>query len=470
MDKKLSIIGFIGFLSLGLIAGIMKPFQPDLSTQGHYVVMMLLITIGLWIFKPLDIPFSISGAFFMASMLALGIPPANVFSGFVGTAVWSLIPALFFGFVLAKTGLGKRIAYLGMKNTRLSYIGILFMWVVIGVVLSALTPSITVRVVIVTPIALNCVNICKLPQGSRGRSLILLTAWSMALIPGTGWLTGSLAGPILNGFFATVPELGAISFNDWAKVSLLPALLISVLTVVGGYVALKPEEKLKLTKEAFVLEYKKLGPMSRQEKIAGVILVAAFSMFVTNSLHHIPDAATCLAAWFLLTAAGIIESSEISSGISWDLVLFIGTAMGLSSIFAKVGVSKWISSIIVNALAPVSGNPWIFVYAVLLAMFLWRFIDIATFIPTMAILSAVLPQVSMAYGVNPLVWVPLITIALNAFFMSYENMFALVAEANLVDKGWTSKHFGIYGTVYFVASLIAMAVAIPYWTALGMFR
>jgi len=207
---------------------------------------MLIVTVGLWIFRPGGTPFSVSSALFMASLLALGVPPASVFSGFTSTAVWSLIPALFFGFVLAKTGLGKRIAYLGMKSTKLSYAGILSMWVVIGLVLSALTPSIAVRVVIVTPIALNCVNICKLKEESKGRSLILITAWAMAVIPGTGWLTGSLYGPILSGFYASIPQLGAIAFNDWAKALFLPMMLISTLTVLGGYFVLKPSEPLHI--------------------------------------------------------------------------------------------------------------------------------------------------------------------------------------------------------------------------------
>lgn len=218
--KKISLVGFIGFLILAIVIGILKPFQPELNSQGHYILMMLITTIGLWIFKPRDIPFSISSGFFMASLLILELPANIVFAGFSGTAVWTLISALFFGFVLAKTGLGKRIAYFGIKNTRLSYGGILTMWAIIGVILSILTPSITVRVVIVIPIALNCVNICKLPKGSKGRSLVLLTAWAMALIPGTGWLTGSLVGPILSGFYASVPGLGPIEFSAWAKVSL----------------------------------------------------------------------------------------------------------------------------------------------------------------------------------------------------------------------------------------------------------
>lgn len=470
MDKKNSLWGFVVFLIIGIFIGVIKPFQPELSSQGHIILTMLLITIGLWIFKPGGLPFSVSGALFMASLLAIGIPASNVFSGFAGTAVWSLIPALFFGFVLAKTGLGKRIAYLGMKNTKLSYFGILFMWSVIGIVLSLLTPSITVRVAIVTPIALNCVNICKMPEGSKERSLILITAWAMALIPGTGWLSGSLAGPILSGFFESVPELGAIGFSDWAKVSLLPISIISILTVIGGYLVLKPSAPLNLSKDVFIEEYKKLGPMSKQEKITGVILVASFLMFVTNSLHGISDAAVCLVAWFLLTASGIIKFNEISTGISWDLVIFVGTAMGFGTVFAQTGVTEWISLVLVNAFEPISGSPWLFISVVLFIMFIWRFVDIAVYIPTMAIISAVSPQISKVYGIDPLVWVPLLCIAMNAFFMSYQNMFALVGEANMKGKGWTAKHLAQYGIVYFAVSMLIMLIAIPYWSSIGMFK
>ncbi len=124
MKINLSLIGFGIFALAGLLVGLTQPFQLD--QQGHLVLMMIFITIGLWIFKPLAISYSIGGALFIASMLIIGISPAAVFSGFVGSAVWILIPALFFGFVLTKTGLGKRIAYFGLKKTRLTYPGLLF--------------------------------------------------------------------------------------------------------------------------------------------------------------------------------------------------------------------------------------------------------------------------------------------------------------------------------------------------------
>ncbi len=469
MNKKANLIGAVVFLIIGIIILFTKPFLPSLSDKGHYVVSILIMTIGLWIFRPFGIPLSVSGAFFMAGMLAIGIPFSAVFSGFSTSAVWTLIPALFFGFALAKTGLGMRIAYYGMKVTKLSYGGLLLMWFLIGVILSALTPSINVRVVIITPIALNCVDILNLEKGSKERSLILLSAFAMAIIPGTGWITGSLNGPVINGFYSTIPSLGTITFNEWLKVSLLPAALISFLTIVGGYIALKPAKSLNITKELFTEEYKKLGKVSAQEKVTAFILTLSFIMFVTNSLHHIPDVATCLAALFLLAAFGIVKAKDVSGGISWDLVIFIGVAMGFSAVFTNSGVSNWLAGILVKAISPLCINPWIFVYSMIIIMFLLRFIDVAAFIPTMAIITAIIPQIAQVYNINPLIWIPLFTMAINACFLSYQNMFALVAETNFTDNGWNKKHFGLYGCTYFAACIIAMLACVPYWIYVGMF-
>jgi di/tricarboxylate transporter len=109
------------------------------------------------------------------------MPASTVFSGFTHTAIWTLVAALYFGFVLKKTGLGHRIAFMILKLFRPTYVSMILAWAVIGIALSLLTPSMTVRVAIMMPIAVNCCELCGLKPGSKGNSLILLTAFIMAL-------------------------------------------------------------------------------------------------------------------------------------------------------------------------------------------------------------------------------------------------------------------------------------------------
>ncbi len=462
---------FLVMLAFALYVGLAKPWVPALSAQAHLVLLALVITIGLWIFKPLNMPNSVSGFFFLMFTLAIKVPAANVFSGFTSSALWTLIPALFFGFVLIKTGLGKRIGFLVMKMFNPSYPMLILAFVIIGLALSALTPSITVRCVIIVPIAVSVIEACKLELKSKGSALLLLSAWAMAVIPGTGWLTGSLHGPIIMGMFGAVPELkGVLTFDSYLQVMLLPALVLTLLLIVGGYFALKPKEPITLKKEYFQEEYTKLGAWSKDQTLSAIVLTICFLMFFTNKIHGIPDGATVLGGMFLLTVFGVIKGAEFGTGISWDLIMFIGVAMSIGGVFGVTGVSKWLVGVLVPVIAPLTASPWVFCYSIILLFFVLRFFDVAVFIPTMAILIPVLPQISSEFGINPMVWVPLFIMAANCFFLTYTNMFAMVAESIAKERSWTSGQSTTYGLVYGVAVLITLAISIPYWTSIGMFR
>lgn len=468
---KVSTIGFLVMFILGLYVWLASPFAPGLSALGHKVLMALIFTIGMWVFKPWGIPFSVGGSLFLLLTMAFGVPMPKVFSGFTSPALWTLIPALFFGYVLVKTGLGKRLAFLALQAFKPSYPMLILAFVLIGLALSALTPSITVRCVIIIPIAVSVIEACKLDLKSSGSALLLLSAWVMAVVPGTGWLTGSLHGPIIMGMFGSVPDLkDVVTFGSWSQTMLLPAELLSALLIVGGYFALKPDQPITLAKEYFTEEYRKLGSFSKDEIYSIIILTACFVMFVTGRIHKIPDPATCLGGLFLLTLAGVLKASDISPGISWDLVMFIGIASGFGAVFAETGVSKWLVGVLVPLIKPLTASPWLFCYSLLLAFFALRFFDVAVFIPTMAVLVPIIPEIAKNFGINPMVWVCLFVMAANCFLMSYTNMFALVAESIAKDRSWTPAQFTRYGIVYCVACLITLAVAIPYWTSIGMFR
>ena len=467
---------YISYLGSGILALISvyimvtKPLSANLNDTGQIMLSAFLITLCIWIFKPFNLTFSMGGIFLAFSSLALGLKPAIVFSGFTQPAVWTLVPALFFGYVLQKTGLGKRIALSIIKLFKPSYLSLIFAWVLIGVALSILTPSITVRVAIVIPIAIQCCELCKLEKGSKGNSLILLTAFAMALIPGSGWLSGALWGPIIQGMMNAVPETqGLVTFNSWFSVLFLPMVIVTAILIAGSLTVLKP--KGKLSEDAInSIKEQRADKMSRQETVAAVILVAVFVMFLTNKLHGIPDAALCLAATFAFFLFGVLEPKDFNAGVNWDLIVYIAMALSLGAIFAETGISQWLAGIAVPALAPLAGNPWTFMLGIVTIMFLWRFIDVALFIPTIAIITPIVPAIQEAYRISPLVWIAVFVMAGNSFTMAYQNMWAIMSQAIAGDRAWNDKHLSIYGALYFVACLIALAAAIPIWINAGLFR
>lgn len=133
-----------------------QPFSSDLNTQVQQVLGIVCITVGIWVFKPFGLTSSLGGFFLAASLLAIGIAPAVVFGGFTQASMWTLVPTLYFGYVLQKSGLGNRIALTIIRLLPANYGVMLLAWVMIGIILSILTPSITVRVAIIIPIAVSC--------------------------------------------------------------------------------------------------------------------------------------------------------------------------------------------------------------------------------------------------------------------------------------------------------------------------
>lgn len=468
MDKRISNAGSLVVLIGCIIMAITMPLQAELGAQGQWALIGIVLTLGMWIFRPFGLPFSAGALFFAAFMLSIGMPASTVFSGFTHTAIWTLVAALYFGFVLKKTGLGHRIAFMILKLFKPTYVSMILAWAVIGIALSLLTPSMTVRVAIMMPIAVNCCELCGLKPGSKGNSLILLTAFIMALVPGEGWLTGSLTGPVIQGSYESVEALqGVLTSGSYLKVTFIPLEIATVLTLIGSMIFMKPEGKLSEEAAAAIKE-QQLDKISRDEIISAVILVASFILFFFGEQIGISSLVVCLGATFLFFAFGIIKPSDIGTGISWDLIVFLGMALALGGICQSTGIIDWLSSLLVPALAPIAWNPYLFVAAFTAFLFMWHFIDIACYFPTFIILPPILPAIQKAYGIDPLVFVPMLALGCCAFFMSYENQWVIMSENIAGERAWTQGHRLKYACIFFAASIIAVLVCVPLYQSWGL--
>ncbi len=297
----------LGLIVSAVIAAFLifgKPIS-GLSAQGNGMIGVTLLGLSFWVFRPATFPYFVGGAIILAGALLLKLPVDVVTKGYTSPALWVLIPALFYGFALLKTGLGKRIAYAVLKTFTPSYLGLTFSWFIIGLLLSALTPSITVRIAIVMPIAISLVEACRLPDNSRGSAFICFVAFSTALLPGIGWQTGSLWGIFMMGFYP--PEIRAIvTPGMWFQYMAFPWFFITVLFLGLLYFVFKPAETLQLSREAFKEQYAALGRITRNEIVCGLILTAALILFSTDKWTGIKTAEAALMGFIALMLFGII--------------------------------------------------------------------------------------------------------------------------------------------------------------------
>jgi len=468
---KPRILGILFFAAIALFFALVRPFAPALGVQGHVVISSVLFTVGLWIFGSRWVPLSIASAVMLLLFLTSGLKYNVVFTGFTSRALWILIPALYFGFALSKTGLGKRLAYMVISFFKPSYLTLTISWVIIGILLSVLTPSISVRIAIVIPIAVATLEICKIKGGTTGASFLMLAAWGMVIIPGSGWVTGALWGPLAIAYFDATPGLqGIITSGSWLKALLFPSLLLSVLFILALYVFMKPREELKIDREKFKEEYRALGPMSFAEKATLVILVITFTLLVTTQLHHLPDVAIVLGAFALLAVLGVIRAKDIGPAISWDLVIFLGSVMGLGTVFQESGLSSFLSNSLTPVIDILAVNPWLILFVALGFLFIWRFLDAAQLYATIPFLLPLLPILASNYGIHPLVVYTVFIITGNCFFLAYQQPFVVLAESVAGRTVWPRNHLLKAGVIYFVVSLISLAMSIPYWILVGLIK
>jgi len=213
-------IGSIAALVLASVIQL-QPSIGQLAPIGQSALAIIAFAVVLWVTDVLNV--GITAILALGLLIIAGVPSGVALGGFAGGPFWILVCVLFFGTAMDKTGLARRISYRILLTFPPTYAGIVFAFMLIGFVLTLGVPSMTVRTAIMVPIAFALVQAVGLPLPGRGASLIVLTSFEMAVLPGCAILTGSLFGPYIIGLFQTA-EL-SLTWLGYAQVLALPTVL-----------------------------------------------------------------------------------------------------------------------------------------------------------------------------------------------------------------------------------------------------
>lgn len=459
---------FIGTFLLclfGLYFALYKPFV-GLNATGHKVMGTIIVALAFWMFKPGGIPFTVGTVIILVGCVMSGLSIGQVAAGFSGSSFWLLIPALFFGFALKKSGLGNRIAFFMLKNINPSYIGILLVWLILGTIFSLLTPSIGIRFLILTAIAVSVADACDLAKGSRGRSLIIITAWASAVLPGTGWYTGSLYGPVLTGFLPIEMQQIATE-GEWFKVMGLPWVFITIAFFVIICFVLRPEKKLHITREQFAKLYLELGEITKSEIIVFTTLLAVLLCLPLQKMLGLASFQIMLMGFFIFLLTRVIGKQDLGTGISWDIILFIGVIIGLPDIIVISGIANWAESVTGYMIRFLTRSSLIFLVGLTLVFFALRFIDVTWGFAIGAFVATATPVLYTTYHIHPTIVLMVFTFGGTLFFTSYQQPWIPQAESIMQDAGWNPKHLQQAAWIYACVVILALIVFLPYWKAIG---
>src|SRR5580693_1633598 len=322
-----------GWLAVAILVGLAVAYMPTPQGLDHMAQLVLAVIAGtviLWAAEVMNN--GVASLLMMGALMVIGVAPlvvvpglsppvSGALSGFADGAWWTLLVVVYYGFAMKKTGLAERIAYYILSLFPGTYTGVLSAFFLIGLILSPLIPSMTVRTAIMAPIAWSLVQTLGLKPRSRGSALIMITVIEMAVVPGLAFKLGSLNGPVVVAMF-NAKKL-PLTDGGYIQVMMLPTLVMCALILILNQLFLKPEAPIHVSKDFAASRLRALGSIGRNELITALVVLTSIAFWVTNGkLHHLTTFTVEMFGMAILALAGVLEDKDIGTGVSWTLLLF----------------------------------------------------------------------------------------------------------------------------------------------------
>ena len=459
-------VGVILGLALGAGFVLLCP-DAGLGRQGVQCLGILLGAIVWWVAGVLP---EFATGFVMVALFAVvaDVPTTVSLSGFASETWWLLVGAFALGAGMRRSGLMRRMARAVVRAFPNTFSAQVAGLVTASSVVGPLVPSMAAKVSILEPMALGIGEALGYERFGKPMQGLFLAVFTSVRSVGLLAVSASIVGYAL---LATLPPDVQAQFDmaHWALAA-LPWFVVATIVNYAAIVSIYrprccdrdggPVEEAGLSADDF-------GPMSRDEKRMCAIILVAVALWATQPLHGIGPHIVALAGFACMLACGILDKRSMRETIAWDSLVFIGTAFGLSSVFAQTGIQEWLVAVASPTFEVLAGNPFLFVIGIGLLTVLMRFLIVSE----VAYLNIVMPflvPLALAAGVNPWVVGFAMYACISPWFVIYQNSVYLPALYSV--DGQMVRHADVakYCFAYTAVCLAALAVSVPYWQWMGL--
>jgi DASS family divalent anion:Na+ symporter len=376
-----------------------SPVPTGLKPQTWHLFAIFVTTILGFVLQPMPM-----GAFaFVAltfTMLMRVLKPTEVLSGFSTSTIWLIVSAFTFSRGIIKTGLGRRTAFVLMKNMGDSTLKLAYTLAITDLIISPATPSNTARGGgIVFPIARSLASAFESEPGPTSRRMgayLMTNSFQASTITSAMFMTSCAPNPLLVALAATT--LGAtITWGSWAIAAVVPGLISLAVMPYVIYRLYPPEvTKTPEAKQIAEKELAKMGPMSLGEKIVGLVFIGAITLWSTSTLTKIDATAVAMLAVSAILVTRVLDWQDVlNEKGSWDTLVWLGGLLGLADYLDRLGFGKWFAQL---ASSMMHGIPWIPTLAIVLLIYCYSHYFFAGLSSHEVALFTVLSLVAMGAG------------------------------------------------------------------------
>jgi sodium-dependent dicarboxylate transporter 2/3/5 len=371
--------------------------------------------------------------------------------------------------VFSQTGLTKRMAYrmlvLVGERTSMIYLGCFTITALLTLIMAHTAVAATIYPLLM---AIYALYTDEEKPTKFGKGLFI----GMAFVAGAGsiiTLLGAARGAVAIGFFKDIVGREITFFE--LSYYMLP-VGVTMTALLWGYcmVMFKPEQRsIPGLRDRAKTLYERLGPMSRNEILALVIVLSAIALMSLRSvapfdqfLAPIDKSAIILVATILFFVVGILTVKDLEE-VPWNIILLFGGAMSIGFCLWETGAAEWMA---IQWLALFKAAPW-FVFVMGTTFFVLIMTNLIMNVAAIAISLPVALVIAPYLGVAPEV---ILFSALVAAGMPFLLLVGAAPNAIAYEsRQFTSGEFFMAGVPASVLLMIVTGIFVwLIWPLMGM--
>jgi anion transporter len=485
-ERSMEVIGTLGESAFRTLPSLRKPLllvcslltgfliwnippSASLDINGVHFLATLTVGVVLWIGDVFDD--YVVGLMLLMSWVVLEIVPSKLaLAGFSQNSWFFVVSALGLGAAVNKSGLLHRLAIRMLRRIPLTSHKIhSFVLFASGLLITPLLPTGKARAVIALPVSqaiAKATGFADRSNGSAALSLAALIGFShmsfMFLTGGEFCLIG----------WNLLPLEAKVEFGWMAWfLAALPAgimIFLFVLMAIHFLFPLKAEDRVVHLKGATQPELENPGPLRQAEWIGVIVLALTLLGWLTKPLHGVDETWVALGGLLVFLMTGALDKKTFRNNMDWGLVVFFGIINSMAVISKHLKIDRWVSGLVSPILAGVSTNRIEFLIAVIVIVCLTRFFLRKS--ASIALLTLILVPVGHDIGIHPGVILLTILAASECFFLPYQDGPYQIAYSSTDGQAFSHRQARKILAARFLATLLAVAISIPYWRVLGLIQ
>jgi sodium-dependent dicarboxylate transporter 2/3/5 len=359
-------------LGVGLFVLVYSMETPEgLSEEGRKAMAVFALCLTWWVLNVL--PLMITSLMAIALIPLTGIMPAEqAYSLFGNSAVFFIMGAFILAACLMKSGLSTRLGLLFLQRFGHSPRSLLCAVFLMNAFMAFWMSEHAVAAMNF-PIVMEIVMVLKLRQrrSSYAKALFLALAWG-STIGGVATLLGGGRAPLALGILEQYEGTNPFTFLDWT----LRALPVVVVMLGVGWLVITrffpiDQDSVADAETALAEKVAKLGPMSRDEKAIGAVMLGTVATWVLAG-HDLGLANVAIGAIVLLFVFKLVKWRDVEEYVNWGIILMYGGAICLGAALNDSGAATWLAHRTLglmadsptSAVAALSASSWLLTEAI----------------------------------------------------------------------------------------------------------